>query len=136
MIKCLKTFKTYPAGTIVVGKCYSLWERFVNWIKHNQRLYNRMHILSEDSNIVVGKWNIIKNDYYLFIPIKPYTKEEMERLKTINKSCLTTDDYVAAVNIIRPGTIDISKTLEQLDYNKDYKRIFLDEEPLFDFDPR
>lgn len=41
------------------------------------------------------------------------------------KSCKTTEDYLIAINAVRPGLIDTTN-LDNLRYNPNYKKIYLE----------
>jgi len=108
MGKYLKTYKRYPAGTLVVSKKYNLWKRFVNWIKRKRREYNTLYVLPIESGIGLSKVELFINDYYLFIPLKPFNKREQKELRILVANCETVKDYMCAVNIIRPNTFDLN----------------------------
>ncbi len=129
MGKYLKTYKRYPAGTLVISKKYSLWKRFLSWIKKNRRAYNTLYVLPVESGIGLSKIELFVNDYYLFIPLKPYNKREQKELRILLASCESIEDYMCAINIIRPGTFDMNQSLDQLKDTKLYKKIYLDFEP-------
>lgn len=112
MGKYLKTYKRYPAGSLIITKKYSLWRRFVNFIKCKRREYNSIYILPIEAGLSLSKVELLINDYYIFIPKKPYTKKEIKQLQILIANCETTEDYMAALNIIRPGTLDTSKSLD------------------------
>lgn len=133
MGKYLKTYKRYPAGSLIITKKYSLWRRFVNFIKCKRREYNSIYILPIEAGLSLSKVELLINDYYIFIPKKPYTKKEIKQLQILIANCETTEDYMAALNIIRPGTLDTSKSLDQLKNNTEYIKIYLDSEPFQEF---
>lgn len=129
MGKYLKSYKSYPAGTLVVTKKYSLWQRLKHWILKKRRVYNNLYVLPVKSGIALSKVELLINDYHLFIPIKPYTIKEMKKMDGIYPSCKTEKDFLTMLNIIRPGTVDVDKDLDQFRNNPFYKKIYLDYEP-------
>ena len=131
MGKYLKSYKKYPAGSLIVVKKYSLWKRFLWMFKKGRRPYNSLFILTKDSHIGLSKLDKFKYDYHLFLPIKPYTKKEIMLLKNLIKSCKDTKDYLTAINIVRPDSID-TENLDNIRNNTNYKKIYLEQEPFQD----
>ena len=129
MGKYLRTYKQYPPGSLLVTKNYSLIERFWYWIRRKRRPYNFLYILPTKADITISKLDLLLNDYFLFIPKKPYNKKEQRQLEILASSCKTTEDYFAVINIIRPNTVDDNKDLDQLKDNLYYTKYWLDEEP-------
>ncbi len=129
MDKFLKSYTTYPPGTIIVSKQYSLLQRLKYFLLRKRRQYNKIKILKDYSQIRISKWELLKDDYYLFLPRTPYNKKELVKLHTLLKSCQSTEDYLTALNIIRHGTVDVDKPLEQLKMNNGYKMVLLYQEP-------
>lgn len=130
MGKYLKSYKKYPAGSLIVSKRYSFWKRFVWTFKKGSRPYNHIFILDKDSNICISKWEKFKNDYHVFLLKKPYSHKELTKLKALLKSCKTNADYLVAINIIRPNTVD--ENLDNIRYNDNYNKLYLEEEPFQD----
>lgn len=131
MGKYLKSYKQYPAGTIVVIKKYSLWKRFVKWITKKRREYNTIFILPKKSGLGVSKVDLLINDYYLFIPYIPYNTKEIRKLQTLINSCSSIEDYLVTINAIRPDTVN-TECLDDLKYNSNFRKIYLDNEPFFE----
>lgn len=129
MGKYLRTYKQYPPGSLLVTKNYSLLKRFWYWIRRKRRPYNFLYILPTTADLTLSKIDLLFNDYFLFVPKKPYNKKEQKQLEILAGSCKTTEDYFAVINIIRPNTIDDSKNLDQLKDNPYYTKYWLDEEP-------
>ena len=129
MGKYLKSYKAYPAGTLVISKTYGFWKRLWYWLKKKRREYNTLYILPTSTGVGLSKVELLLNDYYLFVPLKPYTRTEIKKLNTILKSCSTEKDYLTAINAIRPNTVDVDGSIEQFRTNKYYKKIYLDTEP-------
>lgn len=129
MGKYLRTYKQYPPGSLLVTKNYSLIKRFWYWIRRKRRPYNFLYILPTKADITISKLDLLLNDYFLFIPKKPYNKKEQRQLEILAGSCKTTEDYFAVINIIRPNTVDDNKDLDQLKDNLYYTKYWLDEEP-------
>lgn len=129
MGKYLRTYKQYPPGSLLVTKNYSLLKRFWYWIRRKRRPYNFLYILPTAADLTLSKIDLLLNDYFLFVPKKPYNKKEQKQLEILAGSCKTTEDYFAVINIIRPNTIDDSKDLDQLKDNPYYTKYWLDEEP-------
>lgn len=131
MGKYLKSYKKYPAGSLIVVKKYNLWKRFLWLFKKGRRPYNSLFILTKESCIGLSKINKFKYDYHLFIPIKPYTKKEILLLKSLMKSCESIEDYLTAINIVRPDSVN-TENLDDIRNNINYKKIYLEQEPFQD----
>ena len=128
MNNLLKSRKTYPAGTLILVKKYSLWNRFKHWICKKQRLYNGIKAIGSSRQLVVRNYDLIVNDYFLYIPKKRYTKKEEEKFHKLIHECETVNDYLTLVNIIRPDTVVVNGNLDQFKSNKYYTEVFLDGE--------
>lgn len=131
MGKYLKSYKKYPAGSLIVIKKYNLWKRFLWLFKKGRRPYNSLFILTKESCIGLSKINKFKYDYHLFIPVKPYTRKEILLLKSLMKSCESIEDYLTAINIVRPGSVN-TENLDDIRNNANYKKIYLEQEPFQD----
>lgn len=129
MGKYLRTYKQYPPGSLLVTKNYSLLKRFWYWLLRKRRPYNFLYILPTKADLTLSKFDLLFNDYFLFIPKKQYNKKEQKQLEILARSCKTTEDYFAVINIIRPNTVDDNKDLDQLKDNPYYTKYWLDEEP-------
>ena len=129
MGKYLKTFRVYPAGTIVLVKKYSFWKRLLKFLSGKKRSYNGLHVMLNDSKIKISKVDLLVNDYVLLVPKKPYTKEEKKLLHVFSKSCETAEDWLIAANAIRPNSIDEDiYNIDNINYT-DYYKLYLDSEP-------
>lgn len=129
MGKYLKTYKLYPAGTIIACRNYSLWQRFKYWLKRKKMPLNYLYILPITAGITISKVDLLLKDFLLFIPKKTLNKREFNKLQTLVSNCKTTDDYFAVINIIRPNTIGEEDDIDSLQNNKYYTTKWLDEEP-------
>lgn len=129
MGKYLKTYKLYPAGTIIACRNYSLWQRFKYWLKRKKMPLNYLYILPMTAGITISKVDLLLKDFLLFIPKKTLNKREFNKLQTLVSNCKTTDDYFAVINIIRPNTITEGDGIDSLQNNKYYITKWLDEEP-------
>lgn len=129
MGKYLKTYKLYPAGTIIACRNYSLWQRFKYWLKRKKMPLNYLYILPMTAGITISKVDLLLKDFLLFIPKKTLNKREFNKLQTLVSNCKTTDDYFAVINIIRPNTITEGDGIDSLQNSKYYITKWLDEEP-------
>lgn len=132
MSKYLKSYKTYPAGTIIVAKKYSLWKRFTHWLLKKRRNYNFMVLMPSESKLLLSKLDLLLNDYTLYIPKKAYTKREKTKLEVLLNSSLTKEDALVAINAIRHNTVNSNEPLEQFKDNNNYTKVYLDDEPFQD----
>ena len=57
MNNLLKSRKAYPAGTLILVKKYSLWNRFKHWICKKQRLYNGIKAIGSSRQLVVRNYD-------------------------------------------------------------------------------
>lgn len=131
MGRYLKSYKRYPAGSLIVSKRYSLFSR-LKWIfKKGHKPYNHISILPKDSHIGLSKFDKLRYDYHIFIPKEPYKHTELVKLRNLLKSCSTTEDYLVAINIVRPGSVDVTN-LDNLRNNTLYRKIYLEQEPFQD----
>lgn len=120
-------FNNLPAGSIVLVKQYTLWEKFKAWIKGKKLKYNDAWIdpfghcgfLFENTF-----WR--KHKVFTFTPKKQYSRKEMIKLfEVVLPQILTNDDPVEAllhINLIRPETLSGSTLEELLDNNKYYNK--------------
>lgn len=131
MSKYLKSYKRYPAGTLIVAKKYSFLSRLKNLFKKGKSQYNYITILPKASCIGLTKYEKFKNDYHLFIPKQPYKHKEIKLLGQLIKSCQSNQDYLVAINKIREGSVDVNN-LDDLRNNENYTKIYLEEEPFQD----
>lgn len=131
MGRYLRSYKKYPAGSLIVVKKYSLWKRFLWLFKKERKPYNSLFLLTKESCIGITKMNKFKYDYHLFIPIKPYTRKEIVLLRSLIKSCESIEDYLTAINIVRPDSVDATN-LDNLRNNTNYKKVYLEQEPFQD----
>lgn len=129
MGKYLKTYKSYPAGTIIACRNYTLWQRFKYWLKRKKMPLNYLYILPMTAGITVSKVDLLLKDFLLFIPKKTLNKREFNKLQTLVSNCKTADDYFAVINIIRPNTVDEEEGIDSLQNSRYYTTKWLDEEP-------
>ena len=125
----LKSYKQYPPGTLLVTKSYGLFERFWYWLKRKRRPYNVICILPSFAHISMSKYEMWVHDFFVFVPKKPYNKKEQKLLKELVAGCETARDYLTAINVVRPNTVDETADLDQLKNNPYYTKYWLDEEP-------
>lgn len=133
MGKYLKSYIQYPAGTIIAVKKYSLWRRFINWLNKKRREYNGVFILSKRAGVGISKVDLMINDYCLFIPKVPLNDDEIKKLQVLLNSCSSIEDYLTSINIVRPNIVDVSN-LDNLKYNSNFVKKYLDNEPFFEID--
>ena len=131
MSKYLKSFKKYPAGSLIVSKKYGFWKRVWYALRGKKKVYNHIFILPKDSYIGLTKFDKFINDYHVFIPINPYRKQELSKLRGLIKDCKTQKDYLIAIDTVREGSVDINN-LDNLRNNKNYRKIYLEQEPFQD----
>lgn len=137
MGRYLKSYKRYPAGSLVVSKRYSILGRLKWMFKRGHKPYNHIVVLLKDSHVGLSKFDKFRYDYHIFIPKEPYKHAELTKLKHLLKSCSTTEDYLIAINCVRPGSIDTTN-LDNLRNNTLYRKIYLEQEPFQDvnYDPK
>ena len=71
------TFDNLPAGSIILAKHYSLWQRFKAWLKGKELQYNDAWIDLFGGSIFSFKDSFWKRwDVFTFTPIKKYNKAE------------------------------------------------------------
>lgn len=131
MGKYLKSYKKYPAGSLLVSKKYSIWKRLWYAVTGKRKPYNDIFVLPKETYIGITKFEKFINDYHIFIPISNYRHSEITKLKKLLKSCKNVKDYLVAINEIRPGTIDIDN-LDNLRSNNNYYKIYIEQEPFQD----
>lgn len=125
MSRYLKSYKKYPAGTLVVAKKYSIISRLWYAITCKRRPYNSIYILPKNTYIGITKFDKFKNDYHLFIPKQEYKSHEIKMLNKLIKSCSSTEDYLTLINKIRPNTVD-ETNLDSLRTNDNYYKIYIE----------
>lgn len=131
MSKYLKSYKKYPAGSLVVSKRYGFWKRLWYVLIGKRKAYNHIYILPKDSYIGITKFNKFINDYHVFIPIKPYKKRELTMLRSLLDGCESVTDYLAALDTVRKGSVDLDN-LDNLRNNVNYHKVYLEQEPFQD----
>lgn len=114
---------TLKPGSIILWNDTSFWSKLIH------RGFTRCAICQSKMDWII---NIIKplnhKDVKVLEPKKPYSKIEQEMLSQAldhSGSVLQEVEKLAVVNIVRPGTIDLSSiTLDDLLKNKYYKVIW------------
>lgn len=133
MGRYLKSYKKYPAGSLIVSKRYNLFQRLIWLFKKGHKPYNHIAVLPKESHIGITKFDKLRWDYHVFIPIVSFKPAEINRLRNMLKSCKTIEDYLTAIDAVRPGLIDTTN-LDNLRHNPNYKKIYLEQEPFQDVD--
>lgn len=114
-----------PAGSVVLAKSYTLWERFKAWFNKKDLPYNDGWIDPLGGSQFLYKntcW--VKHDVFTFVPKKKYSKKEMLKLFEVVLPAIITNNNpvegLLTINLVRPETLK-GKTLEELfDNNKYY----------------
>lgn len=131
MSKYLKSYKKYPAGSLVVTKRQNIWKRIWYVLTGKRRPYTNITVLPKDTYIGITKWDKFRYDYHLFVPIVSYKHSELVKLRNLLKSCATTEDILVAINTVREDSID-TKNLDNLKDNSNYYKLYLEQEPFQD----
>lgn len=115
-------FDNLPAGSVVLYKKYSLWDRMWAKIRGKQLPYNGILVdpFGNSSFMFVRGW-FYKYDIDVFIPKKPYSKKESTKLLSSMKT-LIDDEVVFAINAVRPNTLVEGSLGEMFENNKYYNK--------------
>lgn len=120
-------FDNLPAGSIVLVKRYTLWQRLKAWITKKQLKYNDVFIDPFGKAFFIFSntfWE--KNNVYTFSPKKPYSKKESSRLTALLISTFQNDsnevERLLLINLIRPNTFNGITLEELLDENRFYTK--------------
>ena len=116
-----------PAGSVMLAKSYTLWERFKAWITKKNLPYNDGWIDPFGGCQFSYKntmWT--KHDVVAFAPKKQYSRKEMSKLfDIVLPAIIASNDPIEGlltINLVRPDTLK-GKTLEELfDDNKYYNK--------------
>lgn len=128
MMKKIK-IDNLPAGSIILVKRYSLWQRFKALFSKSPLKYNDvwMDIVGKSTfEFVDSIWK--KHNITTFVPKKSYSKNEVCQLvdKLVIPTFAGSDDNLVEtllrVNLIRPNTFSGVTLEEMLDNNKYYNK--------------
>ena len=118
-------FNNLPAGSIVLVKRYTLWQRFKAWLLKKDLKYNDAWIdpFGGSGFVFTNTFNT-KHNVFTFTPRKQYSKKEMVQLfiDVLPKTLLSEDpvEAVLSINLVRPDTFSGVTLEELLDNNKYY----------------
>lgn len=120
-------FNNLPAGSIVLVKEYTLWDRLKAWVTRKQLNYNDAWVDPfGHSGFVFQNTFWTKHNVFTFVPKKQYSKKETEKLfeKVLVPSLMSGDpvETILSINLIRPNTFKGTSLEELMDGNKYYTK--------------
>lgn len=116
----MKTLRV-KGGSIILWKNYNIFERLWSRITRKQLKYNNC-ILFPTNMDIVGPKRLSK--FTVLEPIKPYTKKELFKLRTLVSPFGETNlqDIKLIINNIRPNTFQGTETFTGVANNTYYKQ--------------
>lgn len=123
----MKTIKNeIVPGTIILKKAN--WFRRIFLKLFRKSIVSEMIFINSSCSMSIDEiLDIIAGNITILIPIKPYNKEEIEKVDNIVTSSKTFSekDLLTMIENIRPNTLDVNEHIEQLLNNKYYKQIYV-----------
>lgn len=112
---------TIKPGTIITYKEYPWYRKLFAKLFHKELKNNVCDIFAEQISIPT-RYLELDEDIELYEPVKPYSKEEKNKLQFLSKDYYFSVEEI--VNLIREDTID---DIADIDNCKWYKKINLNE---------